>query len=219
MNTESLSGNPFSGLPFSVPGQYQGEILMASQRWGIPANVLAAQLEQESGFDKNAQSSAGAEGIAQFEPGTAAQFGLNPWDPFASIDDMAKLDAQYVRQFGSIDLALAAYNAGPGAVQSAGNQVPAIPQTQQYVNSILEKASLAGPTGSTGSFAGTDTGQSAPGDLSASTSLLGNIVDPEFWKRVGKGAAGAGIVGVGVYFLVSKQPGGFKPIKEIVNAK
>jgi len=209
--------NPFSSLPFTVPAQYQGEILIASERWGIPANVLASQLEQESGFDKNAQSGAGAEGIAQFEPGTAASLGLNPWNPFASIDDMAKLDAQYVQQFGSIDLALAAYNAGPGAVQAAGNQIPAIPQTQQYVAAILQKASQAGPTGSTGSYAGTDNGNTSP--LGATTSLLGNLVNPAFWGRVGKGAAGAAVVGVGVYFLVSKQPGSFKPVREIVNMK
>jgi Transglycosylase SLT domain len=207
----------FGGLPFTVPVKYQGFILMASQRWGIPPNVLASQIKQESDFQENVTSSTGAEGIAQFEPGTAASEGVNPWDPASAIDGMAKLDASYVKEFGSIDLALAAYNAGPDAVRRAGNQIPSIAQTENYVRAILSAASQAGPTGATDA-----TGTPPPdtsGAFSGVETLLGNVVNPDFWKRVGKGAAAGGIVIVGVYFLMEKKPGSLKPVKELVNVK
>jgi hypothetical protein len=203
--------SPFAGLPFQVPAIYQGYILMASQRWGIPANVLAAQLNQESGFNPDATSSAGAEGIAQFEPGTAQSEGVNPWEPSSAIDGMAKLDAQYVQEFGSIDLALAAYNAGPGQIHDG--QIPAIPQTQAYVSRILQMAGEAGPTGAT------TEPSSGSGSTASLSTLLTNLDDPTFWKRIGKGAVAAGIVGVGAYFLLEKEPGSMKPVRDLVNMK
>jgi hypothetical protein len=204
--------SPFAGLPFTVPAQYQGLILLASQRWGIPANVLAAQLDAESGFNPQAQSDAGAEGIAQFEPSTAAGLGVNPWSPSSAIDGMAHLDSEYVKQFGSIDLALAAYNAGPGSI--VNGQIPSIPETQNYVTKILTSAGLAGPTGTNPNPADT----SVPSSGNVGT-LLSDIVNPAFWSRVGKGALAAGVVGVGVYFLIEKQPGSMKPVRDLVNVK
>lgn len=204
--------SPFAGLPFKVPAIYQGLILMSAQRWGIPANVLAAQLEQESGFDPSVTSSAGAEGIAQFEPTTAANEGVNPWSPSSAIDGMAKLDAQYVKQFGSIDLALAAYNAGPGSIHNG--QIPSIPQTQDYVSKILQMAGEAGPTGAT-----TTSANPSSGSTSGITSLLEHIDDPTFWQRIGKGALAAVIIGVGAYFVIEKQPGTLKPVRDLVNVK
>jgi hypothetical protein len=205
--------DPFAGLPFSVPVQYQGIIEMASQSSGIPATVLASQIQAESGFNPNATSSAGAEGIAQFEPATAADNGVNPWDPNSAIPGMAHLDSQYLAQFGSLDLALAAYNAGPGAVTNAGNQIPAIPETQKYVSSILQNAGLPGPTGTVPNPADNTTGASTSSILS----LLGSVDSPDFWKRIGKGAIGAGLLAGGLFFLVSKQPGTMKPVRELVN--
>lgn len=208
--------SPFAGLPFSVPPQYQPFVLMSSARWGIPANVLASQIQQESGYDPTATSSAGAEGIAQFEPGTAASLGVNPWNPASAIDGMARLDAQYVRQFGSIDLALAAYNAGPGSI--VNGQIPQNGQTPAYVSKILQMASQAGPTGAsvTSGLSGTDTGGSS---FPAVGSLLSNLDSSSFWGRIGKGAiAGAVILG-GVYFMMEKRPGSFAPVKELVNVK
>lgn len=204
--------SPFAGLPFSVPVAYQGAIELASQQYGIPASVLAAQINQESGFNPNARSSAGAEGIAQFEPGTAASVGLsNPFDPITSIMAMAKLDSQYVSEFGSLDLALAAYNAGPGAVETAGNQIPNITETQNYVTSIL---SAAGVSGSTGGDSGSTTSST---DVGSILSLTENLANPAFWGRVGKGAIAAGLIGGGIFFMVSKHPGTMKPIRELVN--
>ena len=82
-------------------------------------NLLAAQLYAESGFNPFARSRAGAEGIAQFMPGTAESYDLdNPFDPVEAIDAQAHLMSDLLRQFGGkVALALAAYNAGPGAVE------------------------------------------------------------------------------------------------------
>ena len=91
----------------------------------------------ESNFNPYAVSPAGARGIAQFMPGTAASYGLrDPFDAPAAIDAQAHLVSDLIRQFGSESLALAAYNAGPGAV-AACHCVPNIPETQAYVARIL----------------------------------------------------------------------------------
>ena len=82
----------------------------------------------ESNFDPFAVSPAGAQGIAQFMPGTAAAYGLDdPFDPVAAIDAQAHLMSDLIRQFGSPELALAAYNAGPAPVEAC-HCVPAIPR-------------------------------------------------------------------------------------------
>jgi soluble lytic murein transglycosylase-like protein len=119
----------------TVPAAYVGLIDAAGRRCALitPA-VLAAQINQESGFDPNSVSSTGAEGIAQFEPGTAASWGVDPWDPASAIDGMARMDCSNANRFGSLSDALAAYNAGPGAV--TGGYWQQIGQTRDYVASI-----------------------------------------------------------------------------------
>jgi soluble lytic murein transglycosylase-like protein len=101
-------------------------------------NLLAAQLYAESGFNPFAVSPAGAEGIAQFMPGTAEAMGLDdPFDPVAAIDAQARLMSDLLEQFdGKVALALAAYNAGPGAVRRYGG-IPPYPETRAYVSRIL----------------------------------------------------------------------------------
>jgi soluble lytic murein transglycosylase-like protein len=97
----------------------------------------------ESGFNPRAVSPAGARGIAQFVPGTAASYGLrDPFDPVASIDAQAHLISDLLRQFRSIPLALAAYNAGPGAV-GACRCIP-YAETRAYVARILALLNGAG---------------------------------------------------------------------------
>ena len=104
-----------------VPARFAPLIIRAAQRWGVSAHLLAAQLYAESNFNPFARSPAGAEGIAQFMPGTAAAMGLsNPFDPEAAIDAQAHLMRDLLGRFGSVPLALAAYNAGPGAVAGCG---------------------------------------------------------------------------------------------------
>jgi soluble lytic murein transglycosylase-like protein len=91
----------------------------------------------ESNFNPFAVSPVGAQGIAQFMPGTAAAYGLgDPFDAAAAIDAQAHLMSDLLAQFGSIPLALAAYNAGPAPV-AACDCVPSIPETQAYVARIL----------------------------------------------------------------------------------
>jgi soluble lytic murein transglycosylase-like protein len=135
-----------SAVPSFVPAKYASIIAAAAQHWNVGAALLGAQLKQESGFDPNARSGAGAIGIAQFMPGTAATYGLTPaeaLDPAKAIPAQAHLMHDLLRQFGSVPLALAAYNAGSGRVSACGC-VPPIPETQGYVQAILALLGGAG---------------------------------------------------------------------------
>jgi soluble lytic murein transglycosylase-like protein len=136
-----------------VPARYAPAISRAAQRWSVSGALLAAQLYAESHFNPFARSSAGAEGIAQFMPGTAAAYGLDdPFDPDRAIDAQAHLMRDLLRSFGSVPLALAAYNAGSARVQACGC-VPAIPETQAYVASILGLLNGAGDVNGQGADA------------------------------------------------------------------
>jgi soluble lytic murein transglycosylase-like protein len=120
-----------------VPARFRAPLTHAAASWNVSAALLAAQLLAESNFNPFASSPAGAQGIAQFIPSTAAAYGLDdPFDPEAAIDAQAHLMSDLLRQFGSPHLALAAYNAGPAPVQEC-DCVPAIPETQAYVSRIL----------------------------------------------------------------------------------
>jgi hypothetical protein len=131
----ALAGS--AGLPSFVPARFQAPILRAAAHWNVSSALLAAQLMAESNFDPYAGSSAGAQGIAQFMPSTATTYGLrNPYNPFEAIDAEAHLMSDLIRQFGSPQLALAAYNAGPAPVEAC-HCVPAYPETQAYVTRIL----------------------------------------------------------------------------------
>jgi Transglycosylase SLT domain/D-alanyl-D-alanine carboxypeptidase len=133
-----------TSLPSFVPAQYREPILRSAARWGVPPALMAGQLMAESGFDPNAGSSAGAQGIAQFMPSTAASYGLtNPYDPVSAIDAEAHLMSDLLRQFGSPELALAAYNAGPAPVEAC-HCIPPYPETQAYVTRILALIGGAG---------------------------------------------------------------------------
>jgi hypothetical protein len=132
-----FGGDGRGGLPSFVPARFTAPIAAAAQRWNVSAALLAAQLYAESGFNPNAVSPAGAQGIAQFMPGTARSLGLaNPFDAAQAIDAQGHLMRDLLRQLGSVPLALAAYNAGPGAVSACGC-VPPYPETQAYVARIL----------------------------------------------------------------------------------
>jgi hypothetical protein len=127
-----------------VPARFAPAISRAAQRWSVAGTLLAAQLYKESGFNPFARSPAGAQGIAQFMPGTARAYGLDdPFDATRAIDAQAHLMRDLLRQFGDVPLALAAYNAGPAPVSRCGC-VPAIPETQAYVADILGLLNGAG---------------------------------------------------------------------------
>jgi len=117
---------------------YAADIQAASQKYGVPAALIEAVIQQESGFNPNAQSGAGAGGLMQLMPSTAAGLGVtNVDDPAQSIDGGTHyLRDQLDRFGGDVRLALAAYNAGPGAVATYGG-VPPYPETQSYVSDVL----------------------------------------------------------------------------------
>ncbi|HEX7244376.1 MAG TPA: transglycosylase SLT domain-containing protein [Solirubrobacterales bacterium] len=138
----SLAGA--GGLPDFVPDRYRATLLRVAARWSVSAALLAAQLMAESNFDPFAGSPAGAQGIAQFMPSTAAAYGLrDPFDPEEAIDAQAHLMADLIRQFGSPQLALAAYNAGPAPVEAC-RCIPPYAETQAYVTRILALLGGAG---------------------------------------------------------------------------
>jgi hypothetical protein len=140
-------GKAGSALPSFVPPAFAPAIAHAAQRWNVSATLLAAQLYAESNFNPLATSGAGAQGIAQFMPGTAAAIGLDdPFDAQQSIDAQAHLMRDLLRQFPALPLALAAYNAGPTPVRACGC-VPANDETPGYVARILGLMAGAGASG------------------------------------------------------------------------
>ena len=119
------------------------DVLEAANREGVEAPFLAATLLQESAFDPSAVSSAGAVGIAQFTVPTAREYGVDPWEPRSAIDGAAHLLAAYVDVYRGRDddpyaLALAAYNAGPGAVK-AYNGVPPYAETREFIVDVRDR--------------------------------------------------------------------------------
>lgn len=124
----SLSGVPYAGL-FTAAGA----------KYGVSPAVLAAMASQESGFNASAVSPAGAEGLMQFMPSTAAGLGVNPLDAASSVDGAARYLSSLTNRFGSTSMALAAYNAGPGTVSRYGG-IPPYAETQNYVRAVTSKA-------------------------------------------------------------------------------
>lgn len=145
------AGQPSGGTPAAALSQqrietsgaapYAQMIVEAAQRNGIEPALLFGLIEQESGFNPSAQSPAGALGLTQLMPSTASSLGVRePLDPRESIEGGARYLAEMLHRFnGNVEDALAAYNAGPGAVQAAGG-VPPIAETQAYVADVLANA-------------------------------------------------------------------------------
>jgi soluble lytic murein transglycosylase-like protein len=137
--TTGLAVTGVSELPADV--SFGAEITAAAKKHGIDPALLAGLVKQESGFNPNAGSPAGARGLTQLMPGTAAGLGVtNVLDPIQSLDGGAKYLRQQLDAFGGdVTRALAAYNAGPGAVQRYGG-VPPYAETQNYVRIVQANA-------------------------------------------------------------------------------
>lgn len=134
------AGESVAGLQQWVPARYRALVTHAATSAAIPPALLAAVLKAESDFDARAVSAAGAQGIAQFMPVTARGMGVgDPFDPAQAIPGAARLIASGIREFGSVPLALAAYNAGAAAVRRFGG-IPPYAETQGYVARVLALA-------------------------------------------------------------------------------
>ncbi len=126
----------------TVPSWMANAFAAAGQAYGLPAGVLQAVAQTESGFNPSATSPAGAIGLMQIMPATAAGIGINPLDPVQSIYGAAELLAQKLKAFGSLPLALAAYNAGDQAVRQYGG-IPPYPETLNYVNTVMNRMGVS----------------------------------------------------------------------------
>lgn len=133
----NLRIEPVAALAFAT------ETVRAARRHDLPPEFLAAVLLQESAYDPRALSSAGAIGIGQFTPGTASEYGVDPYDPDDSIAGAGALIGGYVAAYRGhypdpYEVALAAYNAGPGAVERHRG-VPPYRETREYIADIADR--------------------------------------------------------------------------------
>lgn len=118
--------------------QWAPAVQRAAEATGVPAALIHAVITVESGYKPRVVSSAGAIGMMQLIPGTAAMMGVDPYDPEQNILGGAKYLAQLTRQFdGDANLVLAAYNAGPAAVTRNGYKIPRYKETMAYVPKVL----------------------------------------------------------------------------------
>ena len=128
--------------PFPIPqvvneGSYYQMAIRAAERYEIPKQLFFNLVTAESNWDPVIVSPRGAIGLAQLMPGTAEELGVDPWDALDNLDGGARYLRQQYERFETWELALAAYNAGPGAVNRYGG-IPPYPETEEYVEKILE---------------------------------------------------------------------------------
>lgn len=160
----------------TVPAQYSVDVTNAAAQLGIPASVVAAQINLESGFDPTALSRTGAQGIAQFEPGTWASYGTgspdNPTNAFAAY--VKYMSVLLKQEGGSIYDALEAYNAGPGNLSAGSGYASTILSNAGEFDSIKQNGNGQIPSAGNGA---TEGGSGAAGTVSSEgawTSWLGN---------------------------------------------
>jgi soluble lytic murein transglycosylase-like protein len=120
--------------------EYAGLIDAAARRYRLAPELLHAVIRTESAYNAGAVSSAGAIGLMQLMPGTAARYNVGDiWDPAQNVRGGAAYLSDLLEMFGQdLRLALAGYNAGENAVVKYGNEIPPYPETQQYVRKVLQ---------------------------------------------------------------------------------
>ena len=131
-------GNTLGGGTTSLPAgtPFAAEFAAAGERYGISPTILAAVGFVESSYRPDAISPAGAIGVMQLMPATAASLGVDPTNPASAIDGAARMLSGLRDRFGSIELALGAYNVGPGTIANAGGITPGS-QAERYVTKVL----------------------------------------------------------------------------------
>ena len=136
--TRTTSTASVGAVDVSGPIPYLNEITAAANKYGVDPALLAGLVKAESNFNPKAQSGVGAKGLTQLMDATARGLGVsNSFDVQQSLDGGAKFLGGLLKQFhGDQSLALAAYNAGPGAVQKYGG-IPPYQETQRYVPKVL----------------------------------------------------------------------------------
>jgi soluble lytic murein transglycosylase-like protein len=136
----AVPAGPSSSGPSPVaPAQIEQLVNANAGAWGVDPALVKAIIANESGFDPAATSKTGAQGLMQLEPGTAAELGVgNAYDPAQNIWGGTRYVRGLLERFhGDLRLAIAAYNAGPGAVEKYGG-IPPYAETQAYVENVLD---------------------------------------------------------------------------------